>query len=360
VLLARVVVFLLGVALVWETVSSAVRTFVLPRGAPDFISGVVFIGMRRLFDLRLRGEQQYKRRDRIMAFYGPVAVLSLLPAWLILLLLGYTAMYWGLGAGTWRTAFDYSGSSLLTLGLTSLDSTFQAALGFSEAALGLILVALLIAFLPTIYSAFSKREAAVAMLEVRAGTPPSCIEMLGRYHRIHGLSHLHEVWSDWEIWFSEIEESHTSLAALAFFRSPQPDRSWVTASGAVLDTASLVNAALDIPHDPQADLCIRSGYLALRRIADYFGITYDMNPRSTDPISIKRSEFDAVLDELSRQGLQLKSDRDKAWRDFQGWRVNYDTVLLTLADLTMAPYAPWSSDRRIKYRPRPLIRRLRR
>jgi hypothetical protein len=33
-----------------------------------------------------------------------------------------------------------------------------------------------------------------------------------------------------------------------------------------------------------------------------------------------------------------------AWRGFAGWRVNYDTVLLALAALTMAPEAPWSSD----------------
>ena len=127
----------------------------------------------------------------------------------------------------------------------------------------------------------------------------------------------------------------------------------------MLDTASLVNAALDITHDPQADLCIRSGFLALCRIADFFGIAYDMNPRSSDPISIQRAELKAVLDELASKGIPLKADRDQAWRDFQGWRVNYDTVLLTLADLTMAPYAPWSSYRRIKYRPRPLIHRVR-
>ena len=168
------------------------------------------------------------------------------------------------------------------------------------------------------------------------------------------------MWRNWEIWFSEIEESHTSLAALAFFRSPQPDRSWVTASGAVLDTASLVNAALDIPHDPQADLCIRSGYLALRRIADLLRHPYEMNPRPTDPISIQRCRIRGRAGRAGRQrSAPLKADRDRAWRDFQGWRVNYDTVLLTLADLTMAPYAPWSSDRRIKYRPRPLIGRVR-
>ena len=44
-------------------------------------------------------------------------------------------------------------------------------------------------------------------------------------------------------------------------------------------------------------------------------------------------------------GVPLIADRDQAWRDFAGWRVNYDTVLLALAAMTMAPYAPWSSDR---------------
>jgi hypothetical protein len=60
---------------------------------------------------------------------------------------------------------------------------------------------------------------------------------------------------------------------------------------------------------------------------------------------------------LSGEGVPLKADRDKAWVDFAGWRVNYDTVLVALAGLTMAPYAPWSSDRSLRdWRP-PLIRR---
>lgn len=48
-----------------------------------------------------------------------------------------------------------------------------------------------------------------------------------------------------------------------------------------------------------------------------------------------------------------------AWRDFAGWRVNYDTVLVALAGLTMAPYAPWSSDRLPGGGPRPPVRRRR-
>jgi hypothetical protein len=85
--------------------------------------------------------------------------------------------------------------------------------------IGLILVALLISYLPTIYSAFAHRENLVNKLEVRAGSPPSALEMLLRFQRIHGLDRLTEQWVAWETWFSEIEESHISLPALVFYRS---------------------------------------------------------------------------------------------------------------------------------------------
>jgi hypothetical protein len=83
----------------------------------------------------------------------------------------------------------------------------------------------------------------------------------------------------------------------------------------------------------------------LRRIAEFFHIEYNAKPQPTDPISLSRVEFDAAYDELAQNGVPLIADRDQAWRDFSGWRVNYDTVLLALAAMTMAPYAPWSSDR---------------
>jgi hypothetical protein len=44
-------------------------------------------------------------------------------------------------------------------------------------------------------------------------------------------------------------------------------------------------------------------------------------------------------------GLPLKHDRDLAWRDFVGWRANYDEALVGLCALVMAPPAKWSSDR---------------
>ncbi len=343
--LARAISFLVGLAVVVFTLYSAIETFVLPRSANDPLTRFVFRVIRWFFDLRTKRARSYEERDRVMAFYAPIALLSLPPVWLILVLLGFMGMFWALDSASWRAAFTISGSSLLTLGFATLDDLPKQILAFSEATIGLGLVALLIAYLPTMYAAFSRREAAVTMLEVRAGSPPSAIEMVERYHRIHGFDRLHETWVTWELWFADIEESHTSLAALTFFRSPLANHSWITSAGAILDCAALVNSTLDIPHDAQADLCIRAGYLALRHIADFFKIRYNPTPHPDDPISISRQEFDAVYNRLVDKGIPVKANREQCWRDFAGWRVNYDTVLLRLAALTMAPYAPWSSDR---------------
>lgn len=345
-LILRLTLFVVGLLLVVIATASAVKTFVLPRSATDRVVRFVFRNLRRLFDFWVRRAPDYPARDAIMALYGPVALLALLPTWLLIIGAGYTLMYWALGAESWYVAYELSGSSLLTLGFAHLDNAAIVLLSFTEAMLGLIILAILIAYLPTIYSAFSRREATVSMLEVRAGSPPSAVETIRRYQRLHGLAGLSDMWPTWEVWFTELEESHTSLAALVFFRSPKPQRSWVTAAGAVLDTAALVNAVVDIPHDMRADLTIRAGYLALRSIADVFGVEYDPHPQPSDPISVTRAEFDTACDEMAAQGVPLKADREAAWQTFAGWRVNYDRPLVALALITMAPFAPWSSDRR--------------
>jgi hypothetical protein len=275
---------------------------------------------------------------------------------MITVLLGFMLMYWATGIEPLLMAFRLSGSSLLTLGYQTTDGIGHIILMYTEALLGLTLIALLIAYLPTIYASFSKREQAVSMLEVRAGTPPS-VEMFKRFSRIGSIDELPAFWEQWEAWFAELEETHTSLAVLPFFRSPNPDRSWITAAGTVLDAAALYMAVLDLPQKSHAPLTIRAGFLALRHIADFFTIPHNPTPSPDDPISISRAEFEAALDELAASGLAIKPDRDQAWRDFAGWRVNYDTVLLSLCALLMAPYAVWSSDRSLRRTTLPTSRR---
>ena len=355
---AEVAVFAAGLVWVGAVFLSAVSTVVVPRGVPVRLTRIVFLTMRRLFSLRSRLADSYEKRDRAMALYAPLTLIVLPAVWLALTLVGFTAMFWALGVQPVRAAFVTSGSSLLTLGFSRAPDLPTDVVAFGEALLGLILLALLITYLPSIYGAFSRREHSVAMVTILAGSPPSPGEMLSRFHTIKGLDQMEEeVWRPWLDWFVDVEESHTSFAGLPFFRSPQPDRSWITAAGVVLDTASIYASTLDVPRSAAAELSIRSGYVSLRRIADFYGIPYDPSPSPGDPISVSRDEYDAVYDRLAEDGLPMRADRDQAWRDFAGWRVNYDTVLVIMAGFVMAPYAPWISDRSPARRHRPPVTR---
>jgi hypothetical protein len=339
VVIAQVFAFALGIFGVARVVFSAVRTFVVPRGDTDPLTQFAFRSIHRVFERIASPTRPYAERDRIMAYYGPIALVLLPAFWLVLLAASFAAMFWAIGLPA-TEAVVVSGSSLLTLGFDRPGIPGGDLLSFAEAAIGLALVALLVSYLPTIYSAFSRRELLVNLLEVRADSPPSPIVMLTRIDRLSGLDVLHDTWERWEQWFAELEETHTSLPVLVFYRSQQSDHSWVNASGAMLDAAALVRSAIAIPQDAQADLMIRAGYIALRRIATYFSIPFEPNPQPTDPTSVDRERFETALAVLEQAGVPLVDDRDEAWRDFNGWRVNYDTVLRALERLTMAP-TPW-------------------
>ncbi|MDX1991305.1 MAG: hypothetical protein SF029_02890 [bacterium] len=349
----RILAFLFGTYLIGFTLISAIRFVVLPRAVNVWLVRMVFLVVNAGFQRFGFQSKTYEQRDRRMAMFAPISVMLIPVVWLLLMMMGYALVYWGMGYGTLEQAVVLSGSSLLTLGTIPFPSFVLTLVMFSEAVIGLVLTALLIAYLPTMYSAFSQREAIVSLLEVYAGSPPSVESMVTRLHLIRGLGNLHELWETSQFWFVQIEESHTSLGPVSFFRSPKPDRSWVTTAGVILDAASFIVSTADMQPDPQAQLCIRSGYLTLRSIADFFNIQHNADPHYPDePISISREEYDEVYDALAAVGVPLKADRDQAWEDFAGWRVNYDRVLLRLAALTMAPYALWSSDRSL-----PIIRR---
>jgi hypothetical protein len=343
----EVVSFGAGVFLVVAAVLSALRATVLPRASQSRIVAVDIVLTRLLFRLRARRLTTYEARDRVMAMLGPVTLLTELATWLILVMSGFTLMYLAITDKSFAQAVELSGSSVFTLGTASAKGVGASLLTYAEAAAGLLILTLLITYLPSIYGAFTRRESGVSSLRVRLGSPPRAATMLIRYHQIEEPHfRLNQVWQEWERWFADIDESHSTFPILAFFRSPQPDRSWITSAGALLDAAALWLAAVgDHPLDPDAQLCLRAGYLALRHIADNFRLRYDPDPAPDDPISVTREEWEKEFDRMAGAGMPMVADREEAWRAWSGWRVNYDRVLLELARLVEAPLAPWISDR---------------
>ena len=348
-------------ALALGTLGSAVRTVVVPRGEQTFVARITVIPMRRLFHFVASHRRDAVKADSTLARFGPSALMMFPFVWATGVVLGCACILWALGVEPFRAAFILSGSSLTTMGFRTTTDLPTLVVSIIEGIVGLGLVALLISFLPTIYGAFSKRELAVAKLHLRATGPDgvaSPTSLLMRRHMIDSIGEMAPMWTEWEDWFVEVEESHTSFPILVFFRSPVPDRSWIASAGMALDSAALYLSVLDVPREPRAQLMIRTGTLSLRRVCDFFGFEYDAEPAPTDPISITRAEFDAAMDEFAAAGMSLVADRDQAWRDYSGWRVNYDRPLLSLASFVDAPPIPWSTDRAFKVdRPRLFARR---
>ena len=118
----------------------------------------------------------------------------------------------------------------------------------------------------------------------------------------------------------------------------------------MLDTAALYASCIEQQSSARAALCLRSGFLSLRRLAESLGLEVDDDPSPDEEISVSRTEFDAMRAELAAGGLSLRDDAELSWRDFKGWRVNYDRALVGLAAMVMAPDGRWSSDRGEQWR----------
>jgi hypothetical protein len=156
--------------MVVATVLSAIMTLVVPRALPVRITRLVFTGMRVLFRLRWSRAGSFEARDRDLALYGPISLFTLAATWLVLTGTGYMLMFWALGERPLRQALVLSGSSIYTLGFEVPANLPTTVLAFSEAGFGLVLLAMLISYLPSMYQSFQRREAAVAALDVRANT----------------------------------------------------------------------------------------------------------------------------------------------------------------------------------------------
>ena len=352
---ARILAFAAGLWVLQAVLRSAVRTVVVPRGEAVLLTRILFLFVRSLYEPLAARQHDPERRHAVLARFAPMALVALAFVWASVVIVAFVPMYWAVSDLDVAGAFRLSGSSMTTLGLAAPPNPATTVLAVGEALLGLGVVALLIAYLPTIYGHFSRREEEVLKFEVRAGSPPTPTRFLTRLHAIGWVDRLGLLWDPWETWFEELQESHTSQPSLALFRSQNWSNSWVTSAGAMLDSAAISEAAIDRPAQPEAALMMRSGFLALRAIADFYSLPVNHDPAPSDPISVTRAEFEEVLDELARGGLPIKDDRDQAWRDFAGWRVNYDEALLGLCALVAAPPARWSSDRCARFH-RPTLR----
>ena len=347
----RLVAAVAGGLLVLAAWASVTGTLIVSRSVSGWLTRWVDRIVNGAFVLAAGAIPEYRRRDRLLATQPAAILLTQLAAWLGISFIGFALLLWPFAARGVASAFTDAGSSLFTLGFAE-PGAVPAVIVFLASATGLVIVTLQIAYLPTLYSAFNRRETEVALLNARAGVPSWGPELLARTHYALGsgmstLNTMPDLYAQWERWSADIAESHTTYLPLVRFRSPLPLSSWVTGLLAVLDSAALFlalspGAAPVVP----ARLCLRAGFLAFGRIARAMGFPVPEEPDSERGISLTYEEFLDAVARMRQVGFVIERDPAEAWTDFVGWRINYEQAAYAVAYAIDAVPAKWSGPRR--------------
>ena len=343
--LLRVVGAILGGLFVLVTSASVLRALVVPGGRAGLTLRTVDRWIDTAFRVVASKTRSIDSRHRLLQSQGPVMMAAVLFVWLIGYLCAFALLLWP-QTGNLATALREAGSSLFTLGFASTREGGATATDFLAGATGLVVVALQIAYLPTLYSSFSRRETEVTLIGVRGGHPPWGPEILARHQMGSTLGDLPEFYRQWERWAADVAESHASYPILLRFRSPDPRSSWLIALLAVMDSAAVLHATAPTRCPMQARLSLRMGIDCLRQLATTLGFGFDEDPRPDTPILLSREDFDEGLARLTEVGFAMERSPDEAWRHFSGWRINYESIAYRLAYTIDATPARWSGPRR--------------
>ena len=342
-MVAAVVGALLGLVIT----ANIVRTLVIARARRTVLFDAVDQGVDFIFRMASWPLRTYERKDQLLAAQGAAVVLVQLVTWLV----GYELAYALLlvpTVGGFDTALREAGSSMFTLGFIYTHGNEPAIVDIMAAATGMIVVALQIAYLPTLYGAFNRRETEVTLLGARAGHPPWGPELLlrTRYGVAVRSDDLPAFYNRWERWAADVAESHSNYPVLVRFRSPHPLDSWLVGLLSVMDSAAMLLALRPSQDRIEPRRAIRMGFTALREIGGALGMNVETDPDPDAEIAISFEEFAAAVDQLRAVGFPVEREAAEAWPHFRGWRVNYEALAYALAYRTDQVPAPWSGPRR--------------
>ncbi len=350
------VCFAVGAAGVLLTWISVIGTLIVPRPLHGVLSRVTGLAAMKAFLTLLRPVSTYELRDRVLSWQAPMSLFLRLLAWMVLFDVSYSLLLMPfVGGDIWRAASE-AGSAMFTLGYAAPNNVGNTVLVYAAAYTGLTVIALQISYLPTLYSAFNRREADVTLLVSRAGSPSWGPELLvrTRYGRAtqDSSNELAELYQTWERWAAEVAESHSTYLTLVWFRSLAPQANWLICLLSVMDAAALQLALSPgtVPNT-RARLVIRMGFTCLNQVARAVRIPVEGDVDPDAPLSLTFAEFQAAVELLRSFDFPLEVTAGQAWPHFRGWRANYEKAAYALAYAIDAPPSMWSGPRRFAFEP---------
>ena len=313
----------LGTLLILGVILDAFQTIILPRRPKGRFRITRLFFLVTWYPWRALSDRLNRRaRDQMFSIFGPFSLFLLLAVWAVLLISGFGLIYFALGtpfadslnasrhaAGQLRTCFYVSGTTLFTLGLGDVTPQTHVArlLLVLESGTGLGFVALVIGYVPVLYQAFSRREVSVAMLDGRAGSPPTAAELLRRHGYKGGDETLIALLAEWERWSAELLESHVSYPTLCYYRSQHDNQSWLSALVCVLDACALLITTIEGEPVRQAQLTFAMARHALVDLGHIFAI--GMNPdQAQGPDRLPAKEFGELCQTLGDMHMRLCGD----------------------------------------------------
>lgn len=337
-----------GVALIATVLWDAFETVILPRRVTRRVrlTKVFYVATWKPWSALARRFESSGRRETYLSFYGPLSLILLLVVWALMLIAGFALLHWGFasqlrtpdGTTGFGVEIYMSGTTLFTLGLGDVfpHTTLGRMLTVAEAGTGFALLALVISYLPILYQAFSRRESSIALLDARAGSPPSAAELLRRWGQDGRQTDLHQFLGDWEHWAAELLESQLSYPLLAFYRSQHENQSWVAALTMVLDLGALVLVGIEGAQARQARLT----FAIARHAAVDLSNVVSVQPLPPASDRLPAEELGQMRQMLTEAGVQLPSG-EAADQKLAHLRSLYEPYVNTLASYLLMPLPPW-------------------
>jgi len=288
-----------------------------------------------------------KTREALLGVYGPCSLLLLIAIWALGLVLSFGMMQYAAGSaidvhepGHSGFAMDVylSATTFFTLGLGDAVPRVPLArfLLVAEAGLGYGFLAVIVGYLPFIYTSFSRREVNISLLDARAGTPPTAGELLRRYSYAEGQEALHDLLAEWELWCAELMESHLSYPVLAYFRSQHDNQSWIASLTAILDACALVKTGIEGACERQAELTFAIARHAVVDLSQVFGTA----PRAPATDRLTQTDLRQMRETLAAHGMKLH-EGEEADRQLLKLRSMYEPFVYSLATHLSQSLPPW-------------------
>ncbi len=341
-------IILAGIFCLFVVLFDAFQTIIVPRRAVGkFRLTNLFYGLTwRPWIFFAKLVRHPGRRESVLSYYGPLSLILLLMIWAGGLVVGFGLLYSSLGrpfhdgleSSTIRTDLYVSGTTLFTLGLGDVTPQTPTArvLTILEAGTGLGFLAVIMGYFPVLYGAFSRREVSIALLDARAGSPPTAAELMRRHSHQGADESLTLLLNEWERWSAELLESHISYPLLCYFRSQHTNQSWLASLTAILDTSALLIAGVQGHEARQAQLTFAMARHALVDLAQIFSVA--STPPAPDRLPEER--YDELYGRLCQSGVAMCRD-GQSYARLRELRVLYEGYAAGLAAYLHMPLPPW-------------------